>query len=87
MVQTETDYYGRVIGWKPIKKKPKLFINTPLGGRVCSKCGKLYMDTWSLYCCLDGKFLISIECLDFERRKLLGFDRPSRMNKELIVQE
>lgn len=85
IMKQKIDYYGRVTGWKPIKKKPFNYIASSLGARFCSKCGKLYVDTWSMFCSLDGKFLISSEQLDFERRKMLGFDKPSHFKKEMIV--
>jgi len=78
-----TDYYGRVLGWKPIKKKPfRYTIGSP--PNVCSKCGKWYMDPWSSFCSLDGKWLVNTDRLDFEHRKLLGFSEPSPQPKELL---
>lgn len=82
----ETDYNGRVKGWKPIKKKPKMY-TISLPPNVCSKCGKLYMDTWSKFCCLDGKWLISVSRLDFGRRKILGFKKPSEQPEWLLCGE
>jgi len=84
-LKCKTDYYGRVKGWKLIKKKPFNYIASSLGVRFCSKCGRLCMDTWSMFCSLDGKFLINSEQLDFERRKMLGFDKPSHFSKEMLV--
>ncbi len=82
--KVDTDYNGRVLGWQPIKKKPLMY-SVSLPPNVCSKCGKLYMDTWSQYCSLDGKWLINTEFLDFEHRKMLGFDKPSRQPERLLA--
>ena len=79
----QTDYHGRVKGWKPIKKKPLMY-TIGLSPNVCSKCGKLYMDSWSRFCSLDGKWLIPVDRLDFERRRLIGFTEPSPQPKELL---
>lgn len=78
------DYYGRIIGWKPIKKKPKMY-SISLPPNVCSHCGKLYMDTWSKFCTLDGKWLVNTAFLDMKHRKLLGFTKPSRQPKWLLT--
>lgn len=85
-MKPKTDYNGRIIGWKPIKKKPS-FYTIGLPPNVCSKCGKLYMDTWSCFCSLDGKWLINVSRLDFPRRKMLGFDKPSKQPKGLLAEE
>lgn len=80
MSKVDVDYYGRVKGWEPIKKKPfPYFIS--IGVKACSKCGKLYFDTWSSFCQLDGKFLIMTEELDMDHRKLLGFTDESPYQK------
>ena len=82
--KVETDYYGRVKGWQPIKKKPKMY-SIGVGVKACSKCGKLYFDTWSMYCQLDGKWLANTEFLDLKHRKLLGFNEPSKQPGWLLT--
>ncbi len=81
-MKPKTDYHGRVIGWIPIKKKPKMY-SIGLPPNVCSKCGKLYMETWSMFCSLDGKWLVNTEFLDIKHRKMLGLSKPSRQPKWL----
>ena len=78
--KVNVDYFGRVVDWIAIKKKPLMY-SIGLPPNVCSKCGKLYMDTWSQFCSLDGKWLISTELLDFKHRKLIGFDKQSHQPK------
>jgi len=79
-MKVETDYNGRVHGWTPIKKKPiPYFIS--IGPKCCSHCGKLFMDTWSKFCCLDGKWLLHTEVLDKDHRKLLGLPKESNYQK------
>jgi len=79
-IKIKTDYHGRVEGWKPITKKPiPYFIS--VGAKACSKCGKLYFDSWSAFCCLDGKWLIHTEVLDKEHRNLLGLEDESPLQK------
>ena len=80
----ERDYNGRVLHWIPIKKKPLMY-SVGVGSKICSHCGKLYMDSWSMFCALDGKWLVNTEFLDFEHRKCLGFDEPSHMPKHLCT--
>ena len=83
--KVEIDYYGRVKGWQPIKKKPKMYFKPSLPPKVCSHCGKLYSDTWNHYCGLDGKWLIDISRLDLKHRKLLGINEPSRQPGWLLT--
>lgn len=83
MSNIKCDYYGRVEGWKQIKKKPQLYF-IGIGVKACSKCGKCYFDTWSQYCNLDGKFLIMTEQLDMEHRKLLGFTEESPLQRHIF---
>jgi len=85
-MKIKTDYIGRVVGWKPINKKPKMYFQPSLPPKVCSKCGKLYMDTWNLFCGLDGKWLIDVSRLDFKHRKLLGFTKPSIQPKAILTE-
>lgn len=76
----KSDYYGRIEGWTPIKNKPfPYFIS--IGVKACSKCGKLYFDTWSNFCQLDGKFLIMTDILDKDHRQLLGLEEESAYQK------
>lgn len=84
--KVDVDYNGRVIGWIPIKKKPKMY-SIGLPPNVCSKCGKIYMDTWSRFCSLDGKWLVSVSRLDYKRRKIIGFTKPSDQPKWLLTGE
>jgi hypothetical protein len=82
--EIQRDYNGRVIGWTPIRKKPLMY-SVGIGPKICSHCGKLYIDSWSMFCSLDGKWLVNTEFLDLEHRKMLGFDEPSHMPKHLLT--
>jgi len=79
-MEVETDYDGRVEGWKPIQKKPEPYFIS-IGPKCCSLCGKLYFDTWTKFCGLDGEWLLHTEVLDMEHRKLLGMNEPSQYQK------